>query len=191
MPKRKKKPAADSESFPMIADAPMPKSSDSLSSLMIGGRSGITRLDEAVKAGTPAVAAHTVLLGFPEALDFAKLLRGIDEGLPYASYESLVSNLGVSPERGMEIVNIPRRTLLRRREEGRLSSEESERLVRASRVFAKALSLFEGDRAGAVAWLGERRSALGGEPPFALLRNDVGAREVEALIDRLEYGVFS
>jgi putative toxin-antitoxin system antitoxin component (TIGR02293 family) len=51
--------------------------------------------------------------------------------------------------------------------------------------------LFEGDREAAIEWLGAPRPALGGVTPFSLIASEVGGREVEALIDRLEHGVFS
>lgn len=69
--------------------------------------------------------------------------------------------------------------------------EESDRLVRASRIFGRALSLCEGDRDAAKHWLSEPQKALGGTVPLILARTEVGALEVERLIGRLEHGVFT
>ena len=63
--------------------------------------------------------------------------------------------------------------------------------MRASRIFARALSLFEGDRDAAKHWLSEPQRALGGEVPLAVARTEVGGLEVERLIGRLEHGVFT
>jgi putative toxin-antitoxin system antitoxin component (TIGR02293 family) len=63
--------------------------------------------------------------------------------------------------------------------------------VAHSRIFGRALSLFEGDHDAAKRWLSEPQRALGGEIPMGLARTDVGALEVERLIGRLEYGVFT
>ena len=59
------------------------------------------------------------------------------------------------------------------------------------RVFGKALELFEGDARAAERWLSSPRRALGGATPLELARTEDGAGEVEALIGRLEHGVFS
>ena len=59
------------------------------------------------------------------------------------------------------------------------------------RVFGRALELFEGDSQAAERWLSSPRAALGGATPLELAKTEAGAREVEALIGRLEHGVFS
>lgn len=89
------------------------------------------------------------------------------------------------------LVNIPSRTLTRRKREGRFHEDESDRLVRASRLFGRALSLFEGNRDAAKHWLSAPQRALGGAVPFVLARTEVGALEVERLMGRLEHGVFA
>ena len=59
------------------------------------------------------------------------------------------------------------------------------------RVLGKALKMFEGDSRAAERWLSSPRRALGGATPLELAKTEAGAREVEALIGRLEHGVFS
>ena len=59
------------------------------------------------------------------------------------------------------------------------------------RVSDKALKLFEGDAWAAERWLSSPKVALDGAVPYELVRTEAGAREVEALIGRLEHGVFS
>jgi putative toxin-antitoxin system antitoxin component (TIGR02293 family) len=58
-------------------------------------------------------------------------------------------------------------------------------------LFGKTLELFEGDRDAATEWLTTAQPALGGSVPLDLAKSDVGAREVERLVGRLEHGVFS
>ena len=82
----------------------------------------------------------------------------------------------------------PRRTLSRRR--GRLRPDESDRLFRACRVFEMASALFEGDVSAARDWLQAAQPGLSGTIPLEIISTDVGAREVEDLIGRLEHGVF-
>ena len=64
-------------------------------------------------------------------------------------------------------------------------------MLRIARVFDLAAALFEHDLASANVWLREPKKALGGEAPLQFARTEVGAREVEHLIGRLEHGVLS
>lgn len=84
----------------------------------------------------------------------------------------------------------PPRTLARRKVSGRLCREESERLLRVSRIFEMAAEHFDGDVPGAVSWLRTPRRALGNQFPLRYSVFDFGAREVENLIGQLEHGVF-
>ena len=70
-------------------------------------------------------------------------------------------------------------------------SDESDRLLRAARVLDRAIALFDGDRKAALEWLGSPLRALGGESPLDVATTDLGARQVENLIGRLEHGVYS
>jgi putative toxin-antitoxin system antitoxin component (TIGR02293 family) len=99
-------------------------------------------------------------------------------------------NTSLPVELILALVDIPRRTLTRRKRTGRLRPGESDRLVRAARVFGRALQLFEGDRDAALEWLTSSQRALGGAVPIDLVTREVGARDVEQLIGRLEYGVY-
>ena len=112
-------------------------------------------------------------------------------GLPFRAFERLAKNIGLPNERLLRLVDISRRTLVRRRTEGRFLPDESDRMLRTARVFAAALSLFEGDRESALSWLEEPQLAFGGAMPLDIARTEVGAREVEDLAYRLEHGVFS
>jgi putative toxin-antitoxin system antitoxin component (TIGR02293 family) len=60
-----------------------------------------------------------------------------------------------------------------------------------SRVFAKALDLFEGDRDAASEWMSTPLPALGGSTPNDALKAEFGVRDVENLIGRIEHGVYS
>ena len=87
------------------------------------------------------------------------------------------------------VMHLPDRTLARRKDAGRLSSEESERLYRLITLFRLAVGLFNSDRAAATQWLQTPRPALGGHTPLALAQTEVGAKQVETLIGQLEHGV--
>lgn len=152
--------------------------------------SGLDRFRTFLESGSLAANSYVVLLGL-DTFDSRQLLRSVEEGLPYSAFERLVANTSLSSDEALVLVNIPHRTLTRRKREGRFHQDESDRLVRASRIFARALSLFEGDRDAAKDWLSEPQKALGGEVPLVLARTEVGALEIERLIGRLEHGVFT
>jgi putative toxin-antitoxin system antitoxin component (TIGR02293 family) len=119
------------------------------------------------------------------------LVCRIEQGLPFKALESLAALSGLPVTLIASVVGIPERTLARRKVAGRFMPDESERLLRISAVFEKAVELFEGDVAGAVTWLTRPKKALGHQTPLTYSRTELGAREVENLIGRLEYGVFS
>jgi putative toxin-antitoxin system antitoxin component (TIGR02293 family) len=120
-----------------------------------------------------------------------ELIRQLGRGFSFAAMRALESRSGISLSDIATLIGLPPRTFARRKASGRLSSEESERLLRLSKVFEQAVELFEGDRAGALKWLSTPKKALENETPLAYSRTELGAREVENLMGRLEHGVFS
>jgi len=150
----------------------------------------LDRFRHYVRRGAPGAHAYVILLGL-ETFDPADLLRAVKKGLSYRTFERFRRNTSLSFQRVTDLIDIPRRTMTRRKREGRFLPDESDRLLRASRLFAKTLELFEGDRDAATDWLTTAQPALGGTVPLDLARSEVGAREVEQLVGRLERGVFS
>jgi putative toxin-antitoxin system antitoxin component (TIGR02293 family) len=141
-----------------------------------------------MKHGLPGPHAYTVLLGL-EYFDLPNVLKAVEKGFPFKVFERLMRNMGVPSDRLAEIVGIPRRTLARRKVEKRFTSEESERLLRGARVFARTLWLFDGHTDAAVEWLLTLEIALG-KAPADLIHTEVGARDVERVIGALEHGVY-
>ncbi len=119
-----------------------------------------------------------------------KLLQEVEEGFPYRSLERFQDAVHLPMSEVAHLVRIPPRTLHRRKKEGRLQPEESDRLLRASRVFQRAVDLFDDDLEAAKRWLSSPQPALEGLKPLDMARTDLGAREVERLIGQLEHGVF-
>jgi putative toxin-antitoxin system antitoxin component (TIGR02293 family) len=72
----------------------------------------------------------------------------------------------------------------------RLTPEQSDVVIRTARTLAKAIDVL-GDREKAVHWLTTPNRALGGEVPMSLLDTSAGAHEVETVLGRIEYGVYS
>jgi putative toxin-antitoxin system antitoxin component (TIGR02293 family) len=126
-----------------------------------------------------------------KAENTVQLVDSIRRGLPYRAFERLQADMGVSGRELSDMVAVSARTLARRKSEGRLHPDESERLLRASRIYDTAVGLFEGDEAAALTWMRTPAAALEGRKPIEFARTEVGAREVEDLIGRLEHGVFA
>lgn len=115
----------------------------------------------------------------------------MDAGFSFSLVISFQKMTLLSVEEIGDLVRIPLRTLSRRKREGKLHADESERLWRAMRVVNKAIALFEGNKIAAMQWLQRPQPALELRTPLQFARSDVGAREVEELIGRLEHGVFT
>ena len=121
--------------------------------------------------------------------DPAGIHARILKGLSYSSVENLQRILGISEKRVGELTQISARTLARRKKERRLHPDESDRLLRLSRLVALAAHLFEDDMDDARDWLLAPQPALGGAVPLELARTEIGSREVEWLVGRLEHGI--
>lgn len=118
------------------------------------------------------------------------LIRHIREGISVEALERLVRGKKVTLVEIDKLV-IPRRTYVYRRKKfGKLTPEQSDRLVRLARVIAASEQAF-GDTARAQRWLRRSTPALGGERPIDLLDTDEGARRVETMLGRIEHGIFS
>jgi len=150
----------------------------------------LDRFRQYLRRGSPGPHAYVILLGL-EAFDAPDLLAAVHRGFSFRAFERFRRNTGLPVERVLALINMPRRTMTRRKRERRLHTDESDRLLRASRMFGKALALFEGDRDAANEWLATAQPALGGTVPLDLAESEIGALEVERLIGRLEHGVFS
>jgi putative toxin-antitoxin system antitoxin component (TIGR02293 family) len=118
-----------------------------------------------------------------------RIYAQLQKGLPYTAFERFQRNSGLSSGELAELIQLPPRTLARRKHAGRLQPEESDRLARVARVFGRALGLFEGHAGAARHWLSSKQPRLGNLVPLALAGTDVGALEVEHLIGRLEHGI--
>ena len=118
-------------------------------------------------------------------------MRLIERGFAYETFEHLQRNTAIAVETLLGWLQLSTRTLARRKQHGRFEPEESDRLLRAARVFGRALELFDGDRDAALEWMFTPQPALGGEMPIDISRTDLGAREVENLAGRIEHGVYS
>jgi putative toxin-antitoxin system antitoxin component (TIGR02293 family) len=127
------------------------------------------------------------LLREPEA---PYLIERVRDGLPMAEFHAAREQLGLTEERFGGLLGMSRATLHRRKKSGTLDRAESDRLVRFARLILRASAALGGIE-GARSWLLAPAAAFHGECPLDFADTEIGAREVEALLGRLEHGVFS
>ncbi|MBA3544480.1 MAG: DUF2384 domain-containing protein [Chthoniobacterales bacterium] len=120
----------------------------------------------------------------------AKVIRVVQEGLDFAELESLREQLDLPLDRLAGQLGLARATLHRRKTSGRLTSDESEKVLRFARLLGQAVQLF-GSLEDARRWLKAPQRGLGGAIPLDYAQTETGAREVENLIGRIDYGVYS
>ena len=119
-----------------------------------------------------------------------ELIERIQNGLAVHELEVLQQSLAVPMERLAPKLGISRATWQRRKAGGRLGREESDRVVRFARLMGKAVEVLEGET-DARRWLSAPQIGLGGAVPLDYAETEVGAREVEDLLGRIEYGVYA
>ncbi len=118
------------------------------------------------------------------------VIESIRAGLPIAELEQLRVSLNVPIEKLAPKLGMSPATLHRRKKEGYLTQDESDRVFRYARLFGRAVEVMESQDA-ARRWLGSPQFGLGGAMPLDYAETEVGAREVEDLLGRIEYGVYS
>lgn len=118
------------------------------------------------------------------------LVQAIQAGLPVKELEDLQESLGVPMETLFPLLGISKATHHRRKASGKLDASVSDRVVRFARLMGKAIEVME-SRENARLWLNSPQIGLGGAVPLDFAATEVGAREVENLLGRIEYGVYS
>ena len=104
-------------------------------------------------------------------------------------FESL-TRYGFSDEEIFALV-VPRRTFARRQAQTeRLTVEETDKALRLARIATQAEIVF-GDKNKAHRWLRKPKRSLNGETPLAYLASEAGARTVEEMLNRIEFGVLA
>lgn len=136
-----------------------------------------------VLGGKAAIAAEPATTG--------DWVARIQAGLPAASAFAFKDTLGLNNQELASILGMSVRTVARLDPaKSRLDLVAGDRLVRCARLFAIATEVLEEAQAAA-RWLKSPQRALGGAVPLELAQTDVGSRAVEALLGRMEHGVYT
>jgi len=137
-----------------------------------------------------SVVRQFVQTGVKQRAAVGSLIETVLSGLPFSELMALRELLGLPLEQLAGNLGISRATLHRRKHAGRLEQGESDRVVRYARLMGKAAEVFGGlDEARQ--WLGFPQFGLGNATPLDYARTEIGAREVENLLGRIDHGVYS
>ncbi len=121
-----------------------------------------------------------------EVASEADLARVVSRRIPLKALAS-IRRVGFS-DREIEQFIIPARTQRHRKTKREpLTVEESDRAVRMTRVQALAEDVF-GDAGQANRWLREKLAILDGESPLDVAQTESGARVVEQILAKIDWG---
>jgi len=118
--------------------------------------------------------------------------RSILSGFQVEDIQPVASRLGIAVEDLAGRVGLSRSTYHRKVQAGgTLDALGSDALAKYQVLIAKAVEAFDGDEDAARKWLKAEQQGLGNQVPLDLARTTVGAREVEKLLTRIDYGVYA
>jgi putative toxin-antitoxin system antitoxin component (TIGR02293 family) len=112
------------------------------------------------------------------------------KGLPYATLEALVRVIEVRSGEVSRLLGVAPRTLARRKVARRLAPAESDRLYRLAYMTLLASEVL-GSLDKAKGWLSQPNRALAGTAPLQVLDTEIGERQVEEILERINHGIFS
>jgi putative toxin-antitoxin system antitoxin component (TIGR02293 family) len=142
----------------------------------------------------PTYSAHLAeLLGDPrhEVREVGQWHERILEGLPFGAVEKVKARASLTDVEIARLLGIGEATLRRARaSDATLDSATSDRLYRLSKTIAVAEEVLEGT-GNAMSWLRRPQPGLGGQAPLELLVTQAGVDQVETLLRRIDYGVYT
>jgi putative toxin-antitoxin system antitoxin component (TIGR02293 family) len=129
----------------------------------------------------------------PTAFEVAEMpanraVKVIRAGLPARAFVGVADVLRITVDELAGKLGVSARTIRDQRKKlSRLSSENTGKLVRIARIQNQARKIFSTNEAVSE-WLSSPAPALEGALPLNLVDTDVGAREVEAVLNGIAYG---
>jgi putative toxin-antitoxin system antitoxin component (TIGR02293 family) len=97
---------------------------------------------------------------------------------------------GLDYQKLAKLLAINRATLINKKEEEKFTSTQSERIIAFEALYHMGMEVFQ-DKDKLNRWLNEPNRALGGEIPYEIMDNQFGREEVENVLGRIQWGVFS
>ena len=122
--------------------------------------------------------------------ELSAVIGAVQAGLPFVEVEALRAGLDLSMNELALKLGLSKATLHRRKLEGRLTPAESDRVMRYARLLGRAVEVMGREEAGRK-WLKSEQFGLGLAVPLDYAETEAGAREVECLLGRIDYGEYS
>ncbi len=134
---------------------------------------------------------ESLLAGTGEVRELGRWHERILAGLEFKAVDKLKAHAAFTDPELARLLGISEATLRRARAAGNaLDAATSDRLYRLSKVLAVAEEVLA-DAKAAMSWLRRPQPGLAGETPLDLLVTQAGADEVETLLRRIDYGVYT
>lgn len=133
------------------------------------------------------INAYQIIGNNKRKLSELEVMDNIRQGLPVKVLSTLSKEMTLSKDKVCEVLGLSSRTINRRT---KLNKDEADKLYRLARIFALAINVLE-DKSQAIKWLNTPKVALDHKIPLELMDTEIGSREVEKLLNRIEYGIYS
>lgn len=130
------------------------------------------------------VMGGALVLGHPVST-LSDLADAVSSGLPKAALRNTVQRVFGNHSNSVIYKIVPEATYKRRI---KLTAAESERTERLARVIAQAEYVWDSTQ-DAQEWMQKPHPELGGKSPIECAMTELGARQVEDLLDRIFYGL--
>ena len=116
------------------------------------------------------------------------LFASLEHGFAYSAVEALTV-YGVNRKELSAFTGIALSTLDRRKSEGHLNTQESDKVYGLVRLIDAATDLFSGDEGKAKAWIRKSAKGLGDRAPIDMIRTTAETESVINFIGRVKHGV--
>lgn len=141
---------------------------------------GISEITEALGG------KDTLRVNVAKDMDMDKLIR---DGIPFEAYDYFKDKIKMTHHELCTFIGMKGYRKIKHGN-GRLSPISSDRLYRLARVYALAAKVFEDEDKGRE-WLKRPQYGLGERIPLETASTELGAKEVENLLGRIEYSVLA
>ena len=128
------------------------------------------------------------IIGLRGKTDPFDLADRLEKGLPVSALERLAKVVAPG-DAAFKYRIVPRATLARRKNAGRLSPAESEKVARVARVWAFAKEVWKTDDSVRRFMAAENMYLRDRTPLDVVLGSEVGAKEVEHVIGAIKYSI--
>lgn len=134
------------------------------------------------------------MLGVPKVggkpWTFVTVRDQIKKGFPGRAVSNLRKMLHIDVSGVANLLGVSTKTISRIEPKDDLRAAQSDRAYRVVRTLVLATRIL-GTREKAIGWLHDENDALAGATPLEFLDNDAGTREVEDILNRIKYGMYS